>query len=201
LGDIRAFQWFNYRSSPQSRFAIEVAYTGIVDLSQFKDIESYIQGVRTDRRRDVKKSIHAKIPIVASQDVEAFDRLHEATFARQDVMRPSDEREFIRSALPPLLRSGRCRMLMAMAAGGEPVAATVFLYDQTTAYYYFGACDPAWRGSGVSTFLVVESIKDAWRAGLRSIDMVGMNSPQRGDFKASFNAEPRCYFNVHWGPR
>lgn len=198
LSDIRAFQWFNYHAPGQNRFTIEVAYTGIVDLSQLADFGAFLDTVRAARREDVKKAAKANIDAIVSDDVGAFDRLHEATFARQGMTRSSDERAFIGSALAPLLHSGRCRMLMAVPRAGDPVAATIFLHDKTTAYYYFGACDPAWRSSGVSTFLIVESIKHAWRMGLRAIDMVGINSPERGDFKVSFNAGPRAYFNVHW---
>jgi hypothetical protein len=198
LSDVRAFQWFNYHGPSRNRFAIDVAYTGIVDLAPFDTFESYLGDIRSARRQDAKKSINARIEAIESDDVDAFDRLHDATFARQGVVRSSEEREFIRSALGALLRSGRCRMLMGVPPGGEPVAAAVFLHDRATAYYYFGACDPNWRNSGVSTFLILESIRHAWTAGVRTVDMVGMNSPQRGDFKASFNAEPRVYFNVHW---
>jgi hypothetical protein len=34
--------------------------------------------------------------------------------------------------------------------------------------------------------------------GLRLLDMVGVNSPQRGDYKTSFGAELRSYFVVDW---
>jgi len=198
LADIRAFQWFNYRSPDQNRFSIDVAYTGILDLSRFAHFEAYLASVRSARRQDLKKAISAEVSAAESDDIDTFDRLHEATFARQGLVRSPDEREFIRGALAPLLRSRRGRMLLAMSPERKPVGASVFLHDKTTAYYYFGACDPAWRSAGVSTFLILESIRSAWGAGLRSVDMVGMNSPQRGDFKASFNAEPRSYFNAHW---
>jgi hypothetical protein len=201
LDDIRAFQWFHYHSADQRPFAVEPAYTGIVDLSAFSDFEAYVQGIRSARRQDARKSIHAGIQAIESDDVDALDRLHEATFVRQGLTRSSGEREFFRKALVPLLHSGRCRLLVAAPPGEGPVAATVFLRDATTAYYYFGACEPSWRNMGVSTFLLLESMRHAWQVGLRSIDMVGINSPQRGDFKSSFNAEPRLYFNVHWDRR
>jgi hypothetical protein len=38
-------------------------------------------------------------------------------------------------------------------------------------------------------------IKDAIENKYLEIDFCGLNSPNRGDFKVSFNAEPKLYLN------
>ncbi len=58
IDDIRAFQWFNYHAPDRGRFAVDVAYTGIVDLSGNTDFDTYRAGIRMNRRRDVERSIN-----------------------------------------------------------------------------------------------------------------------------------------------
>ena len=65
-----------------------------------------------------------------------------------------------------------------------------------TAYYQFGATDPGFRSSSASAFLVLNSIKTAFESNIDFFDMVGINSPNRGDFKLSFNALPKPYFHL-----
>jgi len=68
------------------------------------------------------------------------------------------------------------------------------LYDDRTAYYLFGANDPMYRHTSAGAFLLMHMIKDAFEKGIQEIDFVGVNSPNRGDFKISFNAEVKPYF-------
>jgi lipid II:glycine glycyltransferase (peptidoglycan interpeptide bridge formation enzyme) len=79
------------------------------------------------------------------------------------------------------------------------VASTaLFLHDADTAYYLFGANEPALRATGVSTLLLFDAMEQCREQGLLLLDMVGVNSPQRGDYKTSFGAELRSYFLVDW---
>ena len=74
----------------------------------------------------------------------------------------------------------------------------MFLYDEHTAYYLVAANDPAFRNGGVSTLLFLSGVAAGLRRGVRAIDVVGMNSPARGDFKTSFGAGPVPYFVANW---
>jgi lipid II:glycine glycyltransferase (peptidoglycan interpeptide bridge formation enzyme) len=96
------------------------------------------------------------------------------------------------------LRHGFGELLVARSADGSAAGAAVFLYDNHTAYYLVAANDPAYRNAGVSTFLFLSGVAAGIRRGVRSIDVVGMNSPSRGDFKTSFGAEPIPYFIANW---
>jgi lipid II:glycine glycyltransferase (peptidoglycan interpeptide bridge formation enzyme) len=78
--------------------------------------------------------------------------------------------------------------------GDIPVSAVLFIYDDRTAYYLFGANDPEYRNTSAGTFLLMQLIKDAFANGLDEVDFVGVNSPNRGDYKISFNADLEPYF-------
>lgn len=196
--DIRTLQWFNYHTPEAGQFSVTVRYSGIIDLSAYPDFPAYLATLMKGRRSDWKKANVSGLDVALSQDVESFDRLHGETFLRQGLERAPAEVAMIASVLPPLLASGACEMLLARAPDGTAVAANIFLYDDKTAYYYFGATNPDWRQCGISTRLFLDNLRRAWERGITKIDMVGLNSPSRGFFKASFNAEPVPYFDVDW---
>jgi len=56
--------------------------------------------------------------------------------------------------------------------------------------------DPALRNTGAATRLMFDNIEHARQRGLAELDFVGVNSPNRGDFKLSFNPELKLYFEV-----
>src|SRR5262249_12920131 len=79
---------------------------------------------------------------------------------------------------------------------GEVAGANLFLFDRSCGYYMFGANDPEYRKTGAGTLLLAHSIRHCMERGLESVDVVGINSPNRGDFKTSFNAAPSAYHVV-----
>ena len=81
---------------------------------------------------------------------------------------------------------------------GEPVAASLFLLDEIRGYYLIGATNPKFRNYGVGSLVMFEQIKSCLDDGLKEVDFIGINSPQRGDFKTSFNAQSELYFNIEY---
>ena len=63
----------------------------------------------------------------------------------------------------------------------------------------FGAADPEFRKNDTSSILIGESVKKSYELGLNEFDMCGVNSPNRGDFKLSFNAELKPFYEVSYG--
>jgi hypothetical protein len=76
--------------------------------------------------------------------------------------------------------------------------AVYFIHDQRTTYYLVAANDPAFRSTGLSTLLFLRGAESGIERGNVALDVVGMNSPGRGDFKASFGAEVVPYFVTTW---
>jgi lipid II:glycine glycyltransferase (peptidoglycan interpeptide bridge formation enzyme) len=72
-----------------------------------------------------------------------------------------------------------------------------FISDARCSYYLFGANDPAMRETNASSKLLLDNIALSAHKGLKIFDFVGVNSPLRGDFKMSFNAELVPYQEVH----
>jgi hypothetical protein len=192
LSDLRPFQWHNYHRPEQGQFALALRYTGILTLRKYADFDAYVSSVRVARRQEFNKS-SKMLTLRISDDDDLLVTLHARTFERQNIAVADHESALVRSIARTAIGGGFGKMGCAMV-DDLPVSAVLFLYDDRTAYYLFGANDPSHRKSFGGTFLLMQMIKDAFARKMQEIDFVGVNSPNRGDFKTSLNAELKPYF-------
>ncbi len=197
FADLRAFSWFHYHEPTLGRFQLDLRYTGLIPVDPSDGLEAVLAGARSVRRREYRKASE-RFRVEPSDDLDLLDQLHEATFARQGVARDDRERHLLRTLTNAALTHGFGDLFVARTADGSAAGAAVFLYDEHTAYYLVAANDPAFRNGGVSTLLFLSGVAAGLRRGVRAIDVVGMNSPARGDFKTSFGAGPVPYFVANW---
>jgi hypothetical protein len=197
VDDLRCFQWFNYHAPKKGQFSISLRYSGILDLTCWNSFDHYLLNVRTVRRQEYKKAA-SNLILESSNDLDTLDQLHCKTFERQGIERNVDAVRLLRSITSSALAEGYGELLICKSADGIAISATVFLYDSRCGYYIVGANDPEYRKTGCGTYLMLENIRQCKEKGLLKVDMVGINSPERGDFKTSFNAVPVPYFIVNW---
>lgn len=192
LNDLRPFQWHNYHDPDKGLFKLDLRYTGILDLKKYDSFDAYLLSIRSCRRQEFKKSSQL-LRLEFSRDEAILDSLHAMTFERQSIERSRQDSLLVRSICQHAVAGGYGKMSVALL-DERPVSAVLFLYDDRTAYYLFGTNDPAYRNTGASSFLLLRMIKDAFEQGIEEIDFVGVNSPSRGDYKISLNAELKNYF-------
>jgi ribosomal protein S18 acetylase RimI-like enzyme len=197
LRDVRAMQWFNYHASRDDQFRFELRYTALLDL-RARTSEQILDAARFARRYDDKRSRKAGIGFETSADVAPLATLIERTFARQGSAWDERDRQYLLAIAAAAVRAGFGEIGVCRLSSGELAAAALFIYDRHTAYYLAAGTDPECRSTGVGTAIVVEFIERAIAKGLESIDFCGVNSPQRGDFKTSFNAQPVSYILARW---
>jgi len=195
--DLRPLQWFNYHLPQAGQYQLALRYTGILDLSPFASIDAYVDSLGKGRRGDYRKARQGGTVVGASDNLDILDRLHRLTFSRQGADRGSFERQ-LKPMARAALEHGFGELLVAWTPAGDPVSASLFVWDKTTSHYLFGASDPACRDTGAATLVMVENFARAMQRDIRHIDVVGINSPQRGNFKTSFNAVPVPYFDARW---
>lgn len=196
--DLRGFSWFHYHEPHRGQFRLDLQYSGVLDLQQAADFDHYLHAIRNLRLREYRRAQARRLTVTPSDDVETLDRLHALTFARQGIARPHHEVRLLRSIAGAALRSGFGELLFCRDERGAVLSATLFLYDKRCGYYLVGANDPESRSSGSGSYLMLENIRRCQQNGLEALDFVGINSPNRGDFKISFNAIPMPYFVATW---
>ncbi len=198
--DVRAFSWFNYHRPEAGQFRIDVRYTGEIALSREGGLDAFLAGCRSVRRQEYRRAA-ARFTVGASDELELLDELHERTFARQGLERSPRERSLLRSLTRAALTHEFGEVLVARDGDGRAASAVLTLFDRRSTYYLVAANDPDYRSAGTSTLLFVEMVRRALERGSETVDVVGMNSPSRGDFKASFGAMPVPYYVAHWEGR
>lgn len=196
--DLRPFQWHNYHQPDAGTFSIDLRYTGRIDLREPATMDAFVSEVRPSRRWEFRKAIREGLVAETSLDLELLVNLYERTFERQGQVVPMENLNLLRAMATRALAEGYGEMVIARSADGEPASATLFVYDRHRAYYLIGANAPEHRNLHSGIFAFVEAVRRALERGLREVDVCGLNSPNRGDFKTSFNADPNPYFIVNW---
>jgi hypothetical protein len=190
--DLRPFQWHNYGKNTLPQFEIVQRYTGHLSLFDF-EINRYLCSVRTVRRQEYKKT---QALIEPSNNLNLFLKLYQQTFDRQGIALDDQTLSLVKRICVKALAEGYGYLSCAMIDGCAASMA-FFLTDQHCAYYLFGANDPDLRDANASSKLLIDNIASFATQNLKRFDFVGVNSPQRGDFKLSFNAELIPYQEVH----
>src|SRR5438105_8455718 len=184
--DLRGFSWFHHHEPELGQFRIDLRYTGMLNLLDVSDFDSYLASIRTTRRQEYRKAERAGFTIEPSTDLRLLSRLHSQTFERQGIQRNEEEAASLAAIAAAALAKGFGRLLICKDASGVPACATLFLEDHRCAYYWVAANDPDYRNTGSSTYLMLENIRHYKEAGrIAAVDFVGINSPNRGDFKTS----------------
>lgn len=196
--DMRAFQWFNYHAPQEGTFQVRLRYSAVLRLGKYSGFEDYLGSIRSVRKQEFHKAAGA-LALTESTDESVLDELHGKVFGRQGLAREEGQSLLVRSITRRALADGYGSLKLALLKD-KPVAATLFLYDDRTAYYLFGATDPEHRKTFAGTFLLASMIKEAFAKGVSEVDFVGVNSPNRGDFKLSFNGELVPYFEAFLRP-
>jgi hypothetical protein len=191
FADLRPFQWHNYHEVNLPRFAISNLYTATLDLTDFQ-LESYLKNIRTVRRQEFKKTT---AEVTETKDIELFLDLYIKTFERQGIVISPQTLDLVSRIVTSALENHFGRLSMATTIDGV-ASMSLFVFDSHSGYYLFGANDPKLRNSGASTALMIDNIAAMAELGLSKIDFVGANSPNRGDFKLSFNSVLTPYYEV-----
>ncbi len=189
--DVRPFLWKNFDCEDLQHFDVEVRYTSLLRIDTPVPSMQYRQG----RRYSIKKSERHGLTTVGSSDVGALDELHRLTFSRQSIERSNAEAEYLQAICSNLL-SANCGKLYLTLLGQEPVSASFFGIDERRAYYIFGASHPEYRSTECGSRNVSDAISNLKAIGVQEVDFVGVNSPNRGDFKLSFGGSLVPHFRV-----
>jgi Acetyltransferase (GNAT) domain len=194
--DVRGLQWFHYGQADAFRF--DVRYTGLIDLSAFADFDAYLGTIRPTRRNEYRRALGRGLCAESSRDVDLLDHLHAKTFARQGIARPAHEAALLRAISTAALDADAGELLFCRAPSGEVVSAVLFIHDDRTGIYLFGANAPEHRNLDGGALLLLEAVRRGQGRGLTGVDLCGVNSPQRGDFKTSLGGVVTPYFLARW---
>lgn len=198
VNDLRAIDWYYFNNNEANlKPKITIRYTGIISLDKYESFEHYLRQIRQSRFRDYKRSLESSYTYQEeSHEIDDFIELYKMTFDRQGIEVNSQTVERISRIIQSGLshRSGRLSFLRNNAA--KAVSGMFILSDDETDFYLFGASDPKYRDSNGPTRMLLEAIENSFENSRQTFDVCGMNSPTRGEFKSSFDARVKPYYEV-----
>lgn len=172
------FYWAGFRQTTQ--------YTYV--LPQLSDLDSVWAGFRDNIRGDCRKAeCRHHVKVRTDLGIDAFLRVHERSFVRQDMAPPYSDAFLTKVDEACHARNAR-QIFIAEDAEGNHHAGAYIVWDNDSAYYLMGGGDPLWRGSGAPSLCLWHAIQFASTV-TRSFDFEGsMREPIERFFRA-FGAE------------
>ncbi len=188
--DMRPFDWVNYHQREKGYYKIFIRYTSLLDISKPKDISGYARL----RVRDLKKNNDTRFLTKESDDIELLSFLHEATFKKQGIKRTKKQAKTVMNICKNLLQA-KAGVLLVTRVKGEPAIASFFIYDRFRAYHLFVGTNISFKNLGGGTKNLYDSFNYLnKKLSLKELDMLGINSPNRGAYKLSYGGRiVPCY--------
>jgi len=191
--DMRPFQWLNYHKPEDGLASIKLHYTASLSLDG--DITS---GLNDSRRGDLKRAQKAGLTFSIGDDLASFVPLYIKTFSKHGHETSEETQRSVARTAEVAIRHNLGWLHFCRSRENLVIGAVLILFDKETAYYLIAGNDPEYRNTGAGTALLLESILEAKRRGLKYFDFIGVNSPQRGEFKLGFGGELKPYFSTLW---
>ena len=199
INDIRGVEWYLFEKSIGVSVKSKVRYTGIVRLKDFSDFEDYKNSIQYRRHRELANTHREdRVNMNPTPDVSMFLDMYIQMFTQRGIEVSESESQRVSAIIENGASSGAGKLLILQENDGTPVSAVFILTDGVTDYYQFGASNPERLKMNGSSYLILYAIEMAFMNGRKYFDMVGMNSPNRGDYKASFNARVTPYFEIEF---
>lgn len=199
LIDIRPFLWVNYGEEGK-HFHVDIRFTSYIPLNETPEavleMEPRFIALNQLRRRNIRQGRASGVTTSVSTDTDIFVDMYEKTFLRQN--KPVDQTVLrqLKSVADSLIASGRGALYLSHTSDGNVGSAAVWGWDPRKAYYVFGASNPDLRSEQTGTLVIWDSLMDLRSKGVTQVDMEGINSPYRGQFKLSFGGGIVPYYHL-----
>lgn len=151
-----------------------------------------LESVSPLRRRLIRSGTDAGFYTREAFDKVALLKLYKLTMSHLTQM----QYDSVIRISEQLYSQGKAKMFMTYDRFDMPAFCAVYLLDSRRAYYLFGACDPAHKGNASGTLVHWAAFNSLRSDGLTEVDLVGVNSPNRGAFKLSFGGRLIPYYEL-----
>lgn len=196
IKDVRGLDWAFF-NSPKRKIQFTPKYTGILDLTKFRDFQEYLKTVSSGRKADFRLSNSLHVEQVSdSSAVSLFMMMYEETIPFADIESKTKALTHVEHLVRDSMGIGTGTLWFAKNHNGQVLSGVFIQKIGDILYYQFGASHKNELKVSPNAVTLLHVIENAFETNITSFDFVGMNSPKRGAFKASLNPETRLYFEV-----
>jgi hypothetical protein len=190
INDIRAFQWYDYAKKP---FHFNKVYTSIIDFSKYSNFENFLSSIRYERRRENRIfKEQSDLKIIIDNSKKNFIEIYKYLLPAIGHLALKAHIKLIDNAL-----KNKYARINFMYSGNKIIAATLFYFFKKDCYYAFSVTDPNHKKKfSYVTSLILEQINFAFQNKITKLDFLGVNSPNRADYKESFGGNLDSFYEL-----
>ena len=198
--DVRPFLWFNY-GEKKPQYNTRIRYTTYVDISDF-DRSIPIEQIKlfnkasVSRRQQIRYAIKKGYRTDLTNDSLIFIKFYQNTMSRQNIIVEEDFLKNMQILIDKLLELKKAKIFSCFDDKNELASMPFIGWDTKRAYYIFGANDPNKRNGHSGTAVLWDAFYHLNEIGIKTVDLEGVNSPNRGWFKLSFGGNIIPYYEL-----
>jgi hypothetical protein len=193
--DTRPFLWFNYEKHDKKKFLVTPRYTSIIDIQSKKSIDVFNE-IDDVKRRDINKVLKDKNYKVENQiNLPLIKRFYEDTMKKNK----GNFNNYAFNRIFDFMETqiNRDKIIQITVYYFEkPLYSVLFLNDDNTSCYLYGSGDVEIKNRYAGSLALWKAIEQSLDKKLSFIDLEGINSPHRGEYKLNFGGNIKDYYNI-----
>ncbi len=202
--DLRPFLWKNYQIKESKKFRINIEYTSILNIEElFLKKDDYnnnlFMNMDNIRQKDIRKANANKNHYIFNKHgkIKPFIKSFKDMMLKNKVKLTTDFIKNMENLLKNLIQSSKANIFELIDKKEKKILYyCVFVYFKNEAYYLFGAGDRNIMTRFSTTYCLWESFKFMSSLGISKINLEGVNSPNRGQYKMSLGGDLKQYYNL-----
>jgi len=195
FSDIRPFLWFNYGEENKRKFKVYPCFTSILDINSKEKIDIFNE-IDDVKRRDIKKVLNNEDYKISNKiDLSLMKKFYKDTMDK-------NQGSFDKNACDKIFDFMETQVIEKKLIQvttyylERPIYSVLFLNNEDSSCYLYGSGDVHIKNRYAGTICLWKAIEESIDRKLKFIDLEGINSPFRGEFKLSFGGNIAGYFNV-----
>ena len=193
--DTRPFLWFNYGEENKKKFLVTPCYTSIINIKSREQNEVFNE-IDDVKRRDINKVLNDKNYKVSNQiNLPLIKKFYEDTMKKNNGSFNNYAFNKIFKFIESQIKDKK--VIQATTYFFEkPIYSVLFLNDENSSCYLYGSGDVEIKNRYAGSLALWKAIEQSIDKQLSFIDLEGINSPHRGEYKLNFGGNIQSYYNI-----
>ncbi len=193
--DMRPFLWFNYGKNNKKQFHVTPRYTSVIDIKS-REYDEVFNEIDDVKKRDINKVLKDQNYRVSNNiDLNLIKKFYKETMEKNKGSFNVDAFTKIFNFIETQITAGKIIQATTYFLE-DPLYSVLFLNDEDTSCYLYGSGNVKIRNRYAGSLALWKAIEQSIDRKLSFIDLEGINSPQRGEYKINFGGNIRAYYNV-----
>lgn len=193
--DTRPFLWFNYGEESKKKFQVNPCYTSIINI-KLKEQSDVFNEIDDVKKRDIKKVLNDKDYKVSNKiNLNLIKTFYEDTMKKNKGSFNNYAFNKIFDFLGNQVNENKVIQSTTYYLD-KPIYSVLFLNDDVSSCYLYGSGDVEIKNRYAGSLALWKAIEQSIDKQLHFVDLEGINSPHRGEYKLNFGGNVESYFNI-----